>query len=131
MDYCLIGESRELEYVLVKIFWRGFLGINGLKIQGFFEKFKVLWNVLVYFKENFICIVFFFWKNSGLRGFCVSVKFYFLGVIVIDIDYYRRLYNNNFIKVYVNIINLMKLIEEIYNFIMRWKKILKCKNMLN
>ena len=30
-----------------------FPGKNGLKIQGFFEKSKVLWNVLAYFKENF------------------------------------------------------------------------------
>ena len=33
--------------------WRDFQGINGLKIQGFFETSKVLWNVLAYFKEKF------------------------------------------------------------------------------
>ena len=33
--------------------WRDFQGINGLKIEGFFETSKVLWNVLAYFKEKF------------------------------------------------------------------------------
>ena len=70
-------------------------------------------------------------KNSSPRGPRVSVKFYPSWAAVIDIGHYRRLYNNNFIKVHVNIINLMKLIEETHNFTTRWKKILKCKNMSN
>lgn len=61
-------------------------------------------------------------KNSGPIGPRVSVKFYPSGAAVIDIDHYRRLYKNNSIKVHVNIINLMKLIEETHNFTTRWKK---------
>ena len=64
-------------------------------------------------------------KNSGPIGPRVSVKFYPSGAAVIDIDHYRRLYKNNSIKVHVNIINLMKLIEETHNFTTRWKKIIK------
>ena len=52
-----MGERREPEHALAKTLWRGFPGINGLKIQGSFEKSKVLWNVLAYFKENFERIV--------------------------------------------------------------------------
>ena len=156
--------------------WRDFQGINGLKIQGFFETSKVLWNVLAYFKEKFerqfritakwrfhpcSCSLFTYFsdlnpfnsgfsifipedlfpmqnnqisspgKKSGPIGPRVSVKFYPSGAAVIDIDHYRRLYKNNSIKVHVNIINLMKLIEETHNFTTRWKKILKCKNMSN
>ena len=48
-----MGERREPEHALAKTLWRGFPGINGLKIQRSFEKSKVLWNVLAYFKENF------------------------------------------------------------------------------
>ena len=70
-------------------------------------------------------------KNSGPIGPRVSVKFYPSGAAVIDIDHYRRLYKNNSIKVHVNIINLMKLIEETHNFTTRWKKIIKCKNISN
>ena len=54
-------------------------------------------------------------KNSGPIGPRVSVKFYPSGAAVIDIDHYRRLYKNNSLKVHVNIINLMKLIEETHN----------------
>ena len=53
MDHCLIGERREPEHALAKTLWRGFPGINGLKIQESFEKSKVLWNVLAYLKEKF------------------------------------------------------------------------------
>ena len=32
-----MGERREPEHALAKTLWRGFPGINGLKIQGSFE----------------------------------------------------------------------------------------------
>lgn len=64
-------------------------------------------------------------KNSGPIGPRVNVKFYPSGAAVIDIDHYRRLYKNNSIKVHVNIINLMKLIEETHNFTKKNYKVQK------